>query len=802
MVGPTNSEKDYSFARYNGIGRVDRVTFHPTDPDIIYIGTPAGGLWKTIDGGTSWTSLSSYISSLGISGIVVDHSNPDKIFILTGDGDSNTGGLVQDAGYMRLSVGVMVSENGGQDWRLLGQLSANSYVGYRLVQSPQNANVMLATTSDGLYKTSDYGDTWVQVNAGRHYDIEFKPGNPNKIYSTGYGKFYYSDDEGDTWNSDSQFDHDLCNGRVEIAVTPDNSSRIYLFAGPKVADNVFCGLFTSTDSGANFTRLSNSPNLLGAVGYDADQSTYDLGVAASPINEDLVFVAGLIIWKSDDGGQSAFWNSTTMQEDGGPWYVHCDIHDVAYNPLNNYLYAATDGGFYVSTDDGNTWDDLKDGICVTQPYHMDDYNENPDAVIVGSQDNGIKYKSQDTSYMSNIGAGDGFDVVINYADEDKGYGIINRMVMRYSDFFSAPDQITSSTFFPQIEMHASDTSILYFSYERVRKYTSTTGTIDPNIFVSRGFGALKTCPSNSNRIYSAGGSWCFSTSVSMYRTDEDGNNSNRLSNNPGFPNDYPRITDIGVRPTNSNYVYATFAGYTDTTKVLYSTNSGDIWTNITYDLPNVPANCIEVDNSNNVYVGTDIGVYYLPSGATQWQYFNNNLPNVPVSDLSINQVHNQLLAATFGRGVWKSDLYAGCETNVVVNHNVSGKFFESATNSITFTGEIYGGDSTEVILRSENYVDLEPGFNINSTNGNKINVNIADCENWIPQDCSTFPASILANYNIVLSRNKGTLQVVNNSGIPMVKTRLFKSGNVKVLLMSQNGDYGKEIVGKRLNEGG
>ena len=155
---------------------------------------------------------------------------------------------------------------------------------------------------------------------------------------------------------------------------------------------------------------------------------YDLGIAVSPTNENLVFVAGLIIWKTEDGGQTDFTNSTTMAEDGGPWYVHCDIHDIAINPLNGNVYAATDGGFYGSTDNGTSWNDLKEGINVTQVYHMDDYNSNEHAVLIGSQDNGIKYKNNNSSYLSNIGSGDGFDVVINYSDQTKGYAVVNDKV--------------------------------------------------------------------------------------------------------------------------------------------------------------------------------------------------------------------------------------------------------------------------------------------------------------------------------------------------------------------------------------
>ena len=110
------------------------------------------------------------------------------------------------------------------------------------------------------------------MHEGLHFDIEFQPNFPNKVYATGYGNFYYSNDTANTWNNDSNFDFNLCVGRVEIGVTPDNNSKVYLFAGPRFSSTRFCGFFESNDSGSNFTRLLNSPNLMGGEAYDADQS--------------------------------------------------------------------------------------------------------------------------------------------------------------------------------------------------------------------------------------------------------------------------------------------------------------------------------------------------------------------------------------------------------------------------------------------------------------------------------------------------------------------------------------------------
>ena len=225
----------------------------------------------------------------------------------------------------------------------------------------------------------------------------------------------------------------------------------------------------------------------------------------------------------------------------------------------------------------------------------------------------------------------------------------------------------------------------------------------------------------------------------MFKSSDSGANWDTLSNNAGFPAEFPRISDIGVRPSNSNYVYATFTGYTDGIKVLYSSNSGESWTNISYDLPNIPIWSIEVDASNNVYIGTDIGVYFKSLGASIWEPFYNSLPNAPVSDLSINETSNQLLASTFGRGIWKTELHSNCLPDIVIDYDVLGKFFETASNSVSMNGSIIGGVETSVVLRSENFIDLEPGFSIDSKTLNKFHGYIGDCDDGIPNEHNSGP---------------------------------------------------------------
>jgi photosystem II stability/assembly factor-like uncharacterized protein len=574
---------------------------------------------------------------------------------------------------------------------------------------------------------------------------------------------------------------------------------VYLLAAPGYpATNTFCGFYVSTNSGSSFTRLCTSPNVFGTeTGGGSDQSMYDIGLTVHPTDDQHIIAAGLCTYKSTNGG-SVFTNISTYREGGGN-YIHPDIHMVAYNPLNNYLYAVGDGGVHRTTNEGGSWTDLYTGIETTQFYHMTDYDANSDAVLAGCQDNGVKYRTSNTTNFSHIYCCDGADGVIQYDDQTKGYAAVNDKIKRYTNFTTtAPTTVRTGDYFMAVEMHTSNTNIIYIGDNRVYSYNASTGITTQLGATARGSWALKTCPSNSARIYAAGGTWAFDGAAGdLYETPDNGTTWNTISNNTGFPGTFPRISDIGVEPDNSSHVYVTFSGYTAGLKVLYSADAGSNWTNVSYDLPNIPVWSIEVDAANNAYIGCDIGVYYRAAGATQWDPFYNNLPNAPVSDLAINEGADQLLASTFGRGIWKSSLHTSCPANVTINTNVSGAYFRTASNSITMNGKVIGGAGTSAVLRSQGYVTLTPGFQANGDPGNKFLAYIDDCNAAMPVIYAPgLPtmASELSAYQITFYNNKGTLEITGSPGQRTLLVRTFEEGKIRVLLGTSDGLYLRDIA--------
>jgi hypothetical protein len=233
-------------------------------------------------------------------------------------------------------------------------------------------------------------------------------------------------------------------------------------------------------------------------------------------------------------------------------------------------------------------------------------------------------------------------------------------------------------------------------------------------------------------------------------------------------------------------------------KVYYSNNAGSNWYNRSYDLPNIPVWTIEVDAGNNVYAGTDYGVFYLASGASSWEPYYNGLPNVPVSELAINETGNQLLAATFGRGIWKSTLRDPCPADRYISVVLDGLDFRAASNSIRTVSDVVGGEGTNVYLRAGTYVDMEPGFVADGTVGNNFLAYIGPCDSGMPPDFNgegpIYPEE-LKDYTIKFTREKGTVEAPHAGVKEKTATiRLFQDGRARVILADIRGNFIRDIT--------
>lgn len=252
-IGPYSWENGTN--GYNpGIGRVNSINIHPTDPDILFVGTAGGGLWKSITGGNDWTTLSEDFPILGVTDFYIAPDDTEKMYVLTGDA----------YGADTYSIGVFKSTDGGNTWgnsSNFNPVTTNFYRMYRMIVDPNDSDVLLIAGNAGIWKSTDGAQSWAQMKSGFYVDIEFKPGNSQVVYAStgGSSDFGLSEDGGETWETITT---PLVNlGRTAIGVSADNPEYVYLVASD--ANSAFGGVFRSTDSGKSFTMQSNSPNVFG-----------------------------------------------------------------------------------------------------------------------------------------------------------------------------------------------------------------------------------------------------------------------------------------------------------------------------------------------------------------------------------------------------------------------------------------------------------------------------------------------------------------------------------------------------------
>ncbi len=678
-LGPNQWES----TSYNpGNGRINVVVRDPVDENTLYIGTPAGGCWKSLDDGNTWVNLTDDLPVLGVSGIAVNPTNNQEVYIATGDGD----------GWDTYSLGVFKSEDGGATWTALG-LNWNfglANTTRKLVFHPTNTDILFLVTNVGLYKTTNGGANWVLKQNGSMRDIEFHPNNPDIVYLCS-DRFYRSTDGGEnfTFINSGGIPVPSQVNRMAIGVSPNQPDWVYILMGDD-NDSSFKGLYRSTDSGLNFNLQTDTPNMFS---YSQDgsgeggQSWYDMALAVHPENAQEVVIGGINVWKSTNGG-SNFNILTHWVYPANIGYVHADIHALEY--LNKEgttrLFCGSDGGLFVSEQADTSWIDKSPGLEITQFYRIDMSQQDPGKIIGGTQDNGTNLLED--GIWTHIQGGDGMGCLIDYTNDDIlyasfQYGTIRKSINGGQDLVHINNGLSGDgAWVTPYVMHPTNSNTLYVGYEDVFR----TDDGGDNFYPISDFGSgaslrvLAVAPSNPDYIYVA-------NNDVMRRTKDGGNTWTTLNN--GLPSE--SITYFAIHPDNPEKIWATFSGFTSNL-VFTSSNAGDSWNNYSQGLPSLPANCIVYQNGspNGLYIGTDVGIYYRDSTLANWQPYNTNLPNVIVNDLKIDYGIQKIRAATYGRGLWESDLYQPStvpplalfdDKNLILCEGDSAQFFDQSLNA-------------------------------------------------------------------------------------------------------------------------
>ncbi|MFZ1527785.1 MAG: hypothetical protein WAT19_03480 [Ferruginibacter sp.] len=708
----------------NWLGRVNTLAFHPSISSIIYAGTPDGGLWVTYSGGNTWFPLTDGLPCSAISGIAINPTNPSIIYILTGDGDASPSVNY----FTKRGAGVYKTTDAGNTWNITGlnwQLSEGK-VGYELHICPTNANVLLAATSDGIYRTANAGQSWVRETSFAATSLCFKPNDVAKIAAveTNTSRIRLSYDTGKNWTSTPAFT--LPDGffyRGELAVTPANPELVYLVAWNFPSN--YEGLHTFNWTTGALSVLHNSTNILGG------QAWYNIGLWVSPSDVNQVSVAGTPVFRSTNGG-----TSFTPDQD----ILHPDIHGYYYNSLDGRLYITTDGGIAYSTNNGDTWTNITGNLQITEYYRISGVDSNPDILFGGSQDNGHHFRNTNTStFQHKLTCCDGMDNAIEQSNPNIMYGFTQNGEPNVSTDGGASFTWIQPTIKAPLEPWITDflihpsipATIFYGSVNGVLRHTSRG--VPTNAWVNiggRGTVDMAVSPANPNRFYGV-------TGDSLFRSD----NINAAT--PAWilskPVNFPIgsfITSLDVNPDNANEIWITASGYNAGVKVYRSINSGSSWTNESDNLPNIPVHVIKFQDTNGapagaVYIGTDVGVYYRDDTIGEWVFFSNGLPRTTVEDLEINETFAVITAGTFGRGMWRSLLYQpSCYNDISINTSMSGIQYQQAANSITLNADITGGPDTRVMLKAGNVITLNVGVDVLA--GNELKAFLAPCANDNP----------------------------------------------------------------------
>jgi photosystem II stability/assembly factor-like uncharacterized protein len=617
----------------SGQGRVNAICVDPNNPNTIYIGSPNGGVWRSKNHGATWLPLSDFLPSIGVSGIAVDPSNANVIYISTGDED----------GSNAYTNGIYKSIDAGATWTQLScPFTSLSYLGELLI-NPINPKTLWVVGSTGLYKSVDAGLNWTQKTTVACKELRMKPNDTNTLYlvqkSSAGCALLKSTSAGETFSSIQTYSGA---SRVVIDVTKADSNYLYVLVAN--GDNSFKGIYRSVDAGLSFTAQNTLTDIFSNNGYSSRQAYYDLALAVSDTNPDIIFTGCLDVWKSTNGGVDIKRLNNWSKPDTAS-YTHADVHDLRF--YNHNLYACTDGGIYISADLGDTFvDKTINGLNISQFYRLDVAQSDTTQIVGGLQDNG-GYTYANNIWVNFHGA-DGMDAAINPAAPNLHYGFIQygsslymhrindttkgRYVAR-SPIGENGDWITP--------LECGNGGMLYAGYKKLYfLYNDSFYQASPYVFSSN-IKQIRVHPSNDFKVLVTDG-------AKLYLSDGTTTfNFKALSTLP-----LSSIKNFDFNRNNPAIIYAI-----GDLGVFKSIDEGTSWVNITYSLPIASRNAIvhQASSTNNtLYLATNKGVYYIDDSLTDWQLYNNNIPNTTITDIEVNNVENHVLVSTYGRGIWRS----------------------------------------------------------------------------------------------------------------------------------------------------
>ncbi len=712
-------------------GRIDDIEVVASDPRIIYVATAAGGILKSVNGGTSWTPIFDKEAVSSVGDIAISPSNPSIVWAGTGESNNR-----QSSSW---GNGIYKSMDAGKTWKYMGLAGTKAIA--RVVVNPTNpdivyvaatGNLWAASSERGVYRTTDGGKTWqlvlkVDADTGAT-DIALDSESPNILYAAMYQRrrtvfgfngsgagsaLYKTNDGGETWTKITKgmpYDNEnaptprpenlLETGRNAIAIYPKDTNIVYA-----LVEHANGGVFRSNDKGETWTKMSDIAN--------NPRPMYFSQIRVDPNNDQRVWVAGVTMQFSEDGGKT--WTTNNARA------PHADTHAIWIDPNNSdHLLMGNDGGINITYDRGKTWD-YANTVPIGQFYEVGVDNAMPYKICGGLQDNNAwcgpsmsfnpRGISNDEWYT--IGGGDGFyaqpdpnDPHIVYTESQDGNVLRRNLVTGESKDIRPRDEEDKPHFRYQwnspILISAYDSNTIYYGGNYLFKSTNrgdswtrvspdlTTG-VDRNTLPIMGkvpdkntrsrhdgvqqFPAVTTIaesPINRSVL------WVGTDDGNLQVTRDGQNWKNVVDKVPGLAKGTYVTRVVGSRE-NEGTAFATFDGHRmgDFKAYVYmTTDFGETWKSIAANLTekNGTAHVIREHprNRNLLFVGTEFGLFVSYNRGGSWTQIKQNFPTVPVDDILIHPRENDLILGTHGRSIWVMDDITPIEqmSETVVSSNI------------------------------------------------------------------------------------------------------------------------------------
>jgi photosystem II stability/assembly factor-like uncharacterized protein len=684
-------------------GRVSDIAVNPNDKAIWYVGSAAGGVWKTTNAGTSFTPVFDGEGSFTIGVVAIDPRNPNVVWVGTGENNAQR--------VVAYGDGVYKSIDGGKSWMNVG-LKESEHIG-RIIIDPRNSDVVYVAAQGplfkkggdrGVFKTTDGGKTWTKVLGVDDWtganDVQLDPRNPDVLVATMWQRerrvfgfvaggpssgVYRSTDAGKTWSkSQSGFPSEEL-GRIGLSISPANPDVVYAIADAALGKG---GFFRSRDGGASWERMG---------GYQSGGNYYN-EVFADPKDVDRVYAVDVNLQVSEDGGR-------TFRR-VGEQLKHVDNHSVWIDPdATDHLIVGCDGGVYETFDRGRSWRYMAN-LPITQYYRVTTDESKPFYRIYGgAQDNfsiGGPSRTRTNNGIRNsdwfiTSGGDGFGSVVDPVDPNTVYaesqfGNLSRFNLATGEVVGIQpfDETTGEPLrwnwdSPILVSPHSHTRIyfaanrLYRSDDRGDSWRPVSPDITRQIdrtklkIMDRVWGVDAVARNQSTTLFGTivnigespikEGLLVVGTDDGRISISEDGGANWRHTDHfPGVP-DTAYVSHVVPSRTDVNTIYATFQNYQSgdfKPYVVKTTDLGRTWTNITGNLPSRGSTWAIVDDHvdrNLLFVGTEFGLFFTNDGGKKWIALKSGLPTIQVRDLTIQRRENDLVLGTFGRGFYVLDDY-------------------------------------------------------------------------------------------------------------------------------------------------